>query len=167
MYKNKTYGLYKYGYVEDLEKINGINLYESYLKLINTAKIDIFVSGKIEQEKALKSVKEDANISKLQDRIDIHVIESNNKKDNKEEKAVEEKLNITQGKLVIGTDVDFNEDDAKYKISLYNVILRRGCKIKIIPKCKRKRKFSIYSKIKLCKTKRKHIYKVWNRNRKL
>ena len=44
MYKNKIYGLYKYGYVEDLSKIDGQNLYEHYKKLIDTAKMDIFVS---------------------------------------------------------------------------------------------------------------------------
>lgn len=144
MYKNKTYGLYKYGYIEDLEKIDGSNLYESYLQLINTAKIDIFVSGKIDEEKVLNIVEANTNINKLQDRIDIHVIDSNNKFENKEEKTVEEKLNVTQGKLVIGTNIDFNQEDAKYKISLYNVILRRRCKIKIIPECKRKRKLGIY-----------------------
>ena len=41
MYKNEPYGLYKYGYIEDLENINSQNLYEYYLELIKTVKIDI------------------------------------------------------------------------------------------------------------------------------
>ena len=49
MFKNEPYGLYKYGYVEDLDKINAQDLYEYYKKLINECKIDIFVSGDIEQ----------------------------------------------------------------------------------------------------------------------
>ena len=46
MYKNKPYGLYKYGYIEDLNKINAQDLYNVYLELIRTCKIDIFISSK-------------------------------------------------------------------------------------------------------------------------
>ena len=45
MFKDEPYGLYKFGYVEDLEKINPQNLYEHYKELIKRCKIDIFVSG--------------------------------------------------------------------------------------------------------------------------
>ena len=30
MYKDKAFGIYKYGYIEDLEKINAKELYEVY-----------------------------------------------------------------------------------------------------------------------------------------
>ena len=42
MFKDQAYGLYKYGYVEDLEKITPQSLYEYYKKLINNCKIKIF-----------------------------------------------------------------------------------------------------------------------------
>ena len=45
MYKDKPYGLYKYGYIEDLDKINEKNLYNYYKDLIANSKIDIFISG--------------------------------------------------------------------------------------------------------------------------
>ena len=41
MYKNEPYGLYKYGYIEDLDNTNEKNLYEYYINLINQCKIDI------------------------------------------------------------------------------------------------------------------------------
>jgi len=47
MYKGESYGLYKYGYVEDLAEINSQGLYDYYIKLINAGKIDIFVSGDV------------------------------------------------------------------------------------------------------------------------
>ena len=133
MYKNKIYGLYKYGYVEDLEKMDGKNLYEHYKKLIDTAKIDIFVSGKIKEDNVVDITKQNENIKKLQERIDIHVInyEKSSEFNNEEEKEIEEKMDITQGKLVIGTDVSLNEEDSKYKISLYNVILGEGATSKL------------------------------------
>ena len=42
---------------------------------------------------------------------------------------VTEKMDVTQGKLVIGLDVDMKDKDARFKIALYNVILRRKCYI--------------------------------------
>lgn len=37
MYKDKPYGLYKFGYIEDLEKINGNELYKYYLDIIQNS----------------------------------------------------------------------------------------------------------------------------------
>ena len=45
MYKDEPFGLFKFGYVEDLGEIDGKNLYEYYQNLIKNCKIDIFVSG--------------------------------------------------------------------------------------------------------------------------
>jgi len=133
MYKNKIYGLYKYGYVEDLEKMDGKNLYEHYKKLIDTAKIDIFVSGNIKEDSIVDITKQNESVRKLQERTDIHVIYAEKSSDfnNEDEKEIEEKMDITQGKLVIGTEVNLNEEDSKYKISLYNVILGEGATSKL------------------------------------
>ena len=68
MYKEKPYGLYKYGYVEDLEKIDSKNLYEAYLNLIKTCKIDIFVSGDFDEKTLEEKVKSNQQISKLEPR---------------------------------------------------------------------------------------------------
>lgn len=67
MYKDKPYGLYKYGYVEDMKNINEKNLYEYYQQLINECKIDIFVSGIIDEETE-NIIKNNENIIKLKDR---------------------------------------------------------------------------------------------------
>lgn len=133
MYKNKIYGLYKYGYVEDLSKIDGQNLYEHYKKLIDTAKMDIFVSGDISEDEVLNTVKKNENVQKLQSRTDIHIINAEKSSDfnNEKPKVIEEKMDVTQGKLVIGTDVKLDEEDSKYKISLYNVILGEGATSKL------------------------------------
>ena len=133
MYKNKIYGLYKYGYVEDLSKIDGQNLYEHYKKLIDTAKMDIFVSGDISEDEVLNTVKRNENVQKLQSRTDIHIINAEKSSDfnNEKPKVIEEKMDVTQGKLVIGTDVKLDKEDSKYKISLYNVILGEGATSKL------------------------------------
>ena len=79
MYKNEPYGLYKYGYVEDLEKITTENLYEYYNKLINECKIDIFISGEISDETSAL-VKDNDKIKKLRERDAIYVINNIDKK---------------------------------------------------------------------------------------
>ena len=50
MFKGEAYGLYKYGYVEDLENITPENLYARYQELIKTCKIDIFYSGTMDKD---------------------------------------------------------------------------------------------------------------------
>ena len=129
MYKDKPEGLYKYGYVEDLESINSKNLYEYYQTLINTCKIDIFVSGKLENIDVEKIIEENENFSNLKDREPKYNINRPETK-NPIEKAnkVEEKLDVTQGKLVIGYDVDASKEDIenkkfRYIGMLYNAIL--------------------------------------------
>lgn len=45
MYQKEAFGIFEYGYVEDLEKITPQNLYEHYTKIITTSPMDIFVTG--------------------------------------------------------------------------------------------------------------------------
>jgi len=131
MYKDKPYGLYKYGYIEDLEKINSENLYNYYKEIIDTSKIDIFFSGEIEEEKIIEIVKNNENIQKLKDREPKYIVnnEQTDEKGEIKEIEIEEKMDIAQGKLVMGLDVEINDQDSKFPVSMYNVILRRKCNI--------------------------------------
>ena len=122
MYKDEPYGLYKYGYIEDLEKIDSKMLYEYYKKILSECKIDIFISGNID-ENAIKLVEENENIKKLQERnanYKINIIEE--KSDSKEKEIIEE-MDVTQGKLVIGLDLRLKNEEEKYIALIYNAIL--------------------------------------------
>lgn len=147
MYKDKPYGLYKYGYTEDLEKINSENLYNYYIELINTSKIDIFISGELNTDEITNMVKENKNIKKLNEREPNYIVnnEQTENKEKVEEKEIEDKMDVAQGKLVIGLDVELNDYNSKFPVSIYNVILRRKRDIKTISKCKRKSKSCIHS----------------------
>ena len=131
MYKDKPYGLYKYGYTEDLEKINSKNLYNYYLELINKSKFDIFVSGDLNKKEITDIVKNNKNIKKLKQREPKYIVnnEQTEIKESIEEKEVEEKMDIGQGKLVIGLDIEVKDYNSKFPVSIYNVILRRKCNI--------------------------------------
>ena len=124
MYKNQPYGLYKFGYIEDLENINSKNLYDYYLEVIKNAKIDIFVSGQID-DNVLKELKDNEIINNLNEREPIYNINKDGDVKEKVEKAkvINESMQITQGKLILGLDVLNNKKETKYATSVYNVIL--------------------------------------------
>lgn len=124
IYGEEPYSLYKYGKIEDLEKINETNLLEEYKELIKTCKIDIFISGQID-EKIQEKIAENNNIKKLEARIPNYVVNNIEirKKQKKEEKQVEEKMDITQGKLIIGLDILEEKNNDKYVALIYNAIL--------------------------------------------
>ena len=124
MYKDEPYGLYKYGYIEDLDKITSKSLYEYYLELIKNVKIDIFVSGELE-DAILNEIKENEIIGNLGEREPKYNINKENEVKQKinEPKIVNESMQITQGKLILGLDILDNTKESKYAGSVYNVIL--------------------------------------------
>ena len=123
MYKDQPFGLYKFGYIEDLKNLNGKNLYEYYKKLIDECKIDIFVSGNIDDE-IEKKINENENIQKLVSREANYVQPMiANKEIKDKENIVTESMEVTQGKLVLGLDVDIDKEDLKYDTLIYNSLL--------------------------------------------
>ena len=137
MYKNEPFGLYKFGYVEDLKDINEKNLYEYYLELIKTCKIDIYISG-IVDENIHNIIKQNENIEKLQERkTDFKEFELT-KKENEEAKEIQESMEITQGKLIIGLDVNILDKDARYKIMIYNSLLGGSANSKLFQNVREK-----------------------------
>ena len=114
MYKNEPFGLYKFGYIEDLDNINENNLYDQYKKLREECKIDIFVSGDI-TENIEEIVKDNEDIQGLQER-EAKFVKNNvnlNKVKNVEEKTIIENMVVTQGKLILGLDVNFENEELK------------------------------------------------------
>ena len=122
MYKDKPYGLYKYGNIKDLENINAKELYEYYKNMINECKIDIFVSGdiKIDTEKMLI---ENENIRNLKEREANYILNNIEKKEEAKETEVTEEMDVIQGKIVIGLDLTLNNVEQKYDALVYNAIL--------------------------------------------
>ena len=137
MYKNEPFGLYKFGYVEDLKDINEKNLYEYYLELIKTCKIDIYISG-IVDENIQNIIKQNENIEKLQERKPDFKEFELVKKENEEAKEIQESMEVTQGKLIIGLDVNILDKDARYKIMIYNSLLGGSANSKLFQNVREK-----------------------------
>ena len=137
MYKNEPFGLYKFGYVEDLKDINEKNLYEYYLELIKTCKIDIYISG-IVDENIHNIIKQNENIEKLEERKPDFKEFELVKKENEEAKEIQESMEVTQGKLIIGLDVNILDKDARYKIMIYNSLLGGSANSKLFQNVREK-----------------------------
>lgn len=130
MFKNEPYGLYKFGYEEELKDINSQNLYEYYKEMLKQCRIDIFVYGvdaeKIQIPKELETL----------GNIDIVNNKEENQQNIKEEpQLIRESADVTQGKLIIGLNVS-NSD--KFAATMYNIVLGGGANSKIFQNVREK-----------------------------
>lgn len=137
MYKDKPYGLYKYGYVEDMKNINEKNLYEYYQQLINECKIDIFVSGIIDEETE-NIIKNNENIIKLKDREPQYNEPEIIAKRTEKENDVQESMDVTQGKLIMGMDLDIDDDNLRFDVMIYNSIFGGSANSKLFQNVREK-----------------------------
>ena len=152
MYKNQEYGLYEYGYVEDLENINSTNLYEYYKKIIDESKIDIFISGKIEDTKNIENIiTNNKEISKLKDRKPEYVQDSKLELNGNETKEIKDKMDVAQGKIVIG--ININNNVPEEYINVYNAILGGGSNSKLFQNVREKASLAYTAGSRYLKTK--------------
>ena len=140
MFKNEPYGLYKFGYVEDLEKITPEELYKHYQELIANCKIDIFCSGRLNSQELIKNIKENNNIQKLLDRNPKYIVnnEVTEAKELVKTNTVEESMQVTQGKLVLGLDIQNTQENSRFIASIYNAILGGGANSKLFQNVREK-----------------------------
>ena len=156
MYKDEPYGLYKYGYVEDLEKITNEELFEEYKNLINNSKIDIFVSGNIDEQKVEEIFKNNKYIKELCKRE--YVLPEEVNKEN-ETKTVIEKTNVAQGNLNIGMKVNNISKDDVAKVAVYNAVLGGGANSKLFQNVREKASLAYSAGSMFIKTKKTIIIK--------
>ena len=124
MFEGEAYGIFKFGKVEDLEKINEKNLYSQYQKLIKEARIDCFSCGEEVENIDLQIRDKDKKEYKCE--LEKHSIKN---------KEIKEPMDVTQGKLIIGLDVPEGERSV---ISVYNTILGGGANSKLFQNVREK-----------------------------
>lgn len=156
MYGDKGFGLYKYGFTEDISKITAKSLADSYIELINNCKIDIFISGDLKNIDIKGILENNGNIKNLVAREAKYILnnestESNQKVDNIQEKR--EILDISQGKLVIGLDVLSKQKDVGVVALVYNAILGDGVNSMLFQNVREKASLAYSTKSKYVKQK--------------
>lgn len=142
MCKDERFGVYDYGYIEDVKKISSSELYAYYLQMIHTHPMQVFITGDIEEQKIrwmvdkLRSLKR-GTIKK----VDITHITG----DVGEVKNVGEKLNVNQGKLSLGFRTGISSKDSQYyPLVVCNGILGGGVNSKLFQNVREKASLAYY-----------------------
>ena len=113
------------GYIEDIEKIDTKNLYETYQEMIDKDYVDIFVVGNFENKEMLELIKKYIHFKKIKKRKTGYILEP--KKTRKKILIGKEKSENTQSKLLIACPISNLTDHEKYyALTLGNIILG-GC----------------------------------------
>lgn len=135
MYQDKPYGLYKFGYIEDLEKITNEDLFKYYKDLISNCKIDVFASGM-----NIDNLDENEILNVLNKRTALYIKNDipSIKNEINTPKNITEKMDVTQGKLIMGLDILNLEKEENYAASVYNVILGGGANSKLFQNVREK-----------------------------
>ena len=124
IFADESYSLYKYGSVDDFASINEINLHAYYKELLKNCKIDLYITGN-----NIDNIKVPKIPSKNLPQIpNMHIAPS-------KPNIVNEIQDVTQGKLIIGLDVD---DKNKTAVSMYNTILGGGANSKLFQNVREK-----------------------------
>ena len=131
------------GYIEDLEKINGENLYEYYKEMLKKDLMDIFVIGDINFKEIEKVIKNKFNIKTFKKcRKPYYVKET---KPRMRRKLVIEKDNNNQSKLAIGARLtNLSMYEKNYPLALYNIILGGGEDSKLFRNVREKNSLCYY-----------------------
>ena len=140
MFKGENFSLFEYGKIDDLEKIDGENLYSHYKNVIDTAPLIIFISGGIDEDKFKNAFNElfeterpDISYGVIYDKsLDKPVI-------------VEENADIVQGKFALGFKTGITPQDEKYyALTLFNSIFGSGPQSKLFMNVREKMSLCYY-----------------------
>lgn len=137
------------GYVEDLEDIDNVNLYEHYKSIMFSSPVDIFVVGDTDID-IIKNL-----ISDYLDKFSFNIepIKScKNIKTAQDIKYVDESLNVNQGKLAIGLRTGITIDDSTYYALLVgNSVFGAGAHSKLFNNVREKMSLCYYASSRLDK----------------
>ena len=149
--KNEPYGIYDYGFVEDLEAIRSEELANHYRKVLETYPLQVYLAGNISDSQTEAVVERLSNIV----RRDLEPLNNGfSRKQNTEPKHVTETMNITQGKLCIGFRTNIAPDSKDYQaLMVYNGILGGGTHSKLFQNVREKASLAYYSYSRLEKFK--------------
>lgn len=143
MFEGTDYAVPSYGAVEDVKKIDCNSLYEYYKRIIFSSRIDIYISGDCDENAACALIK---NSLPHESFSGDSVKQQGMLVKNTEVKYVEEKLDVTQGKLSMGftTGIDGTSEDY-YALMVANSIFGGGAHSKLFNNVREKLSLCYYA----------------------
>ena len=153
MFEGEPYSINGKGYIEDLDTIDRVGLYEHYKEVLKTSPIEIMIEGEFEESEVVELIKEKFQFDRG-NIIDIPKEEYYKEVD--EVKEVKENIDIAQGKLVMGyrCNVDYLDEEKYYSLLLGSRILGGGADSKLFINVREKESlcYTIYSTIQKSKS---------------
>ena len=153
MFEGEPYSINGKGYIEDLDTIDRVSLYEHYKEVLKTSPIEIMIEGEFEESEVVELIKEKFQFDRG-NIIDIPKEEYYKEVD--EVKEVKENMDIAQGKLVMGyrCNVDYLDEEKYYSLLLGSRILGGGSDSKLFINVREKESlcYTIYSTIQKSKS---------------
>ncbi len=110
MFEDDPFGAYRLGTVEEVEKITGNDLYEAYKQMLSSAFIRIHTVGEKESTDIYDRIT--AELSKIERKNITDIYSSTALKERESVKRVSENMDVAQGKLVMGFNCPFGDDDS-------------------------------------------------------
>ncbi len=143
MCTEEPFGIYDYGSIEDIEKIDSKALYQHYTKALQTMPVDIYFTGDIDNSKIIELSEK---LKKLE-RINIKEIGIGEiDKDIKEVKIITEKMNVNQGKLTMGFRTYIAPGSKEYySLMVYSTVLGGGMHSKLFQNVREKASLAYYA----------------------
>ena len=153
MFEGEPYSINGKGYIEDLDTIDRVGLYEHYKEVLKTSPIEIMIEGEFEETEVVELIKEKFQFDRG-NIIDIPKEEYYKEVD--KVKEVKETMDIAQGKLVMGyrCNVDYLDEEKYYSLLLGSRILGGGADSKLFINLREKESlcYTIYSTIQKSKS---------------
>ena len=153
MFEGEPYSINGKGYIEDLDTIDRVGLYEHYKEVLKTSPIEIMIEGEFEESEVVELIKEKFQFDRG-NIIDIPKEEYYKEVD--KVKEVKETMDIAQGKLVMGyrCNVDYLDEEKYYSLLLGSRILGGGADSKLFINVREKESlcYTIYSTIQKSKS---------------
>lgn len=153
MFEGEPYSINGKGYIEDLDTIDRVGLYEHYKEVLKTSPIEIMIEGEFEESEVVELIKEKFQFDRG-NIIDIPKEEYYKEVD--KVKEVKETMDIAQGKLVMGyrCNVDYLDEEKYYSLILGSRILGGGADSKLFINVREKESlcYTIYSTIQKSKS---------------
>lgn len=143
MCSGERYSISEYGYEDEIDAISGKELYDHYKEIIKTSPIDIVIEGDFNEKEVVEIISKNF-IFERGNIIDIP--REDFVKDIKDVKVIEDKMEITQGKLVMGyrTNIDYKDIDKYYPLVVGCNVLGGGPHSKMFVNIREKESLCYY-----------------------
>jgi len=142
MCKGERFSLYKYGRLEDIDELDASELYTYYKDMLLRNPIDIYVTGKLDEEQTYRLIQEKFGFERHSgEKLKPTLID----KDVEKVKEVIEKHEISQGKISLGlrTYTTYGDDDY-YALLMASGVLGGGPHSKLFQNVREKASLAYY-----------------------